>query len=251
MNICITGASSGIGAALAYELARDGHSIWGVSRDPGSFADIKKKFPNGKFFFTAVDVSSREAVLNLSKEMKNSGFLPDSIFLCAGILRNDLEGGFRREISDITMGVNFFGVLNFVDVFLQDFLDRSKGQFVAMSSTTAIRPTNGGISYPASKAALSVAFKAFDYNYRPKGIIFSTVYVGLVATDLLGRHGGLFVSTPEKVAKSLKKVLMTKKSVYYMSSMVRILFCFPPIIGDSIFVKASNLIKKFSNKKNI
>src|SRR3989344_7797859 len=178
MNICITGASSGIGVALAFQLANDGHFVWGVAREAGLFEDLKKKFPNSKLFFTAVDVSSRDEVLALSVKMKNSGFFPDSIFLCAGILKDDLNGGFKREISDITMGVNFFGVLNFVDAFLPEFLNRGAGQFVALSSTTVIRPTNGGVSYPASKAALSSAFKVFDLNYRPKGVAFSTVYTG-------------------------------------------------------------------------
>jgi NADP-dependent 3-hydroxy acid dehydrogenase YdfG len=250
MNVCITGASSGIGRALVFQLLLSGHKVWGVAKDREALSALKKELPTGSDFnFSVADVGSIESVRLVRREMFSAGFYPEIIYLGAGILLPDTENGFNRRNFDLVNVVNFSGAINFVEVFLPEFLSSRSGGFVAFSSTTALRPTNGGAAYPASKAALAVAFRVFDRIYRPAGVFFSNAYIGPVETAILPGRKGFLATSPAKAAKRLASVLKTKKSVYFIPRLISLLWWFPPILPDRFFCWLGGIIKKINGDK--
>src|SRR3989344_2725493 len=215
MNICVTGASSGIGREIVKQLVKNGHAVWGVARRENLLKDLKKELGD-LFFYTACDVNNQNEVLGVYQEMKKGGFSPENIILAAGAFLNDINPELNYEIFKKTMGINLYGALNFVDIFLPQFLQKSSGQFIAISSTTALKPSLRGIGYPASKAALGIAFRGLDLAYRKKKVIFSTIYLGPVATEMWNAKKSFLVESKEKIAYRIIKAIKTKKSAYYI-----------------------------------
>ncbi len=215
MKICITGASSGIGQELVKQLIKDGHSVWGVARRENLLNGLKKELGDS-FLYTACDVSKQNEIQKISQEMAEKSFSPEIIVIAAGDFLNDIQPDFNYEIFKKAMDVNLYGALNLVSAFLPEFIRQNSGQFIAISSITALKPSLRGIGYPAGKSAMGIAFRGLDLAYREKGVIFSTIYLGPVATEMWNAKKSFAVADKKQIASAIKKVMKTKKSVYYI-----------------------------------
>ena len=215
MKICITGASSGIGQELAKQLIKDRHSVWGVARRENLLNDLKKELGDS-FFYTACDISIPNEVLKISQDMEKKAFSPEVIILAAGAFLNDINPKLDYGIFKKTMDINLYGAMNFVNVFLPKFIKKNSGQFIAISSITALKPSLRGIGYPASKAALGIAFRGLDLAYRKKNIVFSTIYLGPVATEMWNAKKSFVVADKEQIASAIKKIIKTRRPIYYI-----------------------------------
>ena len=184
MKVFITGVSSGIGRELAKELVCQGHSVWGMARRSQYLEELKKELGSGPFFYSVGDVSLASDVESIAKELYRSNFLPDIVVLNAGVFLEDFAGQFDYEVYQRSFSVNLFGAINFVNKFADEFVKRGRGQFIAVSSTSAFRPDSLSAGYSASKAALAMTFRSFNLRYQKDGIIFKTVFLGPVATAM-------------------------------------------------------------------
>src|SRR3989338_2428992 len=197
MKILITGTSRGIGKATAEQLRLCDHEvreIWGQQE---------------------CDVGNREAVRLYCQKLKQGGFMPDAVILNAGIFPTDVNETFHRDIFDKTFAVNLGGAINLIEEFLPDMLKVGQGHFVGIASTAAFRPNLRAISYPATKIALALALRGFDLHYRDKGVAFSAVYLGPIATNMFEGKKSALVPKAEDVAKMLAGLLESKKPVVY------------------------------------
>lgn len=158
MNIFITGTSSGIGYGLALHYLKEGHQVYGVSRNESQKLN---KFEN--FHFVAQDLTDYHyARINLSNFLKNIEQI-DLLILNAGIL-NDIKDMSETSVEELqkVMEVNVFGnkvaldaVLSMADV----------KQVVAMSTKAAIRGNRGWNAYPISKAAFKMMIGMYAHEY--------------------------------------------------------------------------------------
>lgn len=217
MIICVTGASSGIGRELVKQLIEDGHTVWGIARRENLLEELKKELgPDSQFFYSVCDVGVQDEVFRVAREMEQREFSFHVVILAAGVFLNDIATGLDYELSKNMINVNLYGALNFVNVFLPKFIKQGSGQFIALSSTTALKPSLRGIGYPAGKAALGIAFRGLDLAYRKRNIIFSTIYLGPVATGMWNAKKSFAVADKDHIATAIKRVLKTKKPVYYI-----------------------------------
>jgi short-subunit dehydrogenase len=238
MNICITGASSGIGEALTIHLLEKGNVVWGIARRKEMLENIKRKYPK-KFFFDVCNVEKTSEVLKTKKKMEKNNFFPDVIILGAGIALNDLIPSYNYDLYKKIFSINLFGAVNFIDIFLPDFLKKGKGHFIALSSVSAFRPILRGIAYPASKSALSLTFRGFDLAYKKRNIFFSNIYLGPVKTAMWDGKESFLVSNPKKIAESISKVIKTKKSTIFIPFFSTFLFRIGRLIPDKIYTALS------------
>lgn len=243
----ITGVSSGIGRALAKRLIDEGNLVWGVARRQSLLEDLKKELKSEDFFYSVMDISKGQSWEGLVGQMKKAGFVPDKIIFNAAVNKNDLAGdleiGLTREMFDI----NFFGALEGIETLLK-FVNM-KAEFMAISSTSALKGSGvEGMGYPASKAALSVAFESLYQKFKNK-YVFKTVYFGPVNSGMVPfRQKTFFMLSEEQAVGKIMQAAEGKKVVYYypwiLFFILKVIKLFPSRVYFYFLDKIENFHKK-------
>lgn len=249
MKVFITGVSSGIGRELARTLTKNGNEVWGIARREGELSSLKSEIRSDKFFYSVCDVASGNDIRRVAKELNYKNFLPEAVILNAAWQNEDLVPTYNHETFEKVFRVNVFGALAWVEVFIEKFLKRGYGQFIAISSMSAFRPDRLRASYPASKSALTMAFRSFRLHYHTKNIFFKTVFLGPVATSMSLHVKKFFVASPQKAARAIANVINGKKSNYYFPYLVTFIFRLMLFLPDRFFVVISKMLMRKSLKK--
>jgi len=180
----ITGASSGIGAALAQRLARRGDHVILVARRLRLLQEVAAEIAKaGGSSETAVcDVTIGEAARAcVDQALRRHGRI-DRLILNAG-------GGSRTPPEQLTTAdmrasfdLNLFGVVNFIEAALPALLQQGGGQIVAIGSIAGFRGLPHAASYGAAKAALMNYIESLRIDLAPKGIAVTLAAPGFVVT---------------------------------------------------------------------
>ncbi|HSW14441.1 MAG TPA: SDR family NAD(P)-dependent oxidoreductase, partial [Solimonas sp.] len=153
----ITGASAGIGLALAEEFARNGHPLLLVSRSAGKLAELAGHFEQRHGVacdWIAADLQQPEAPQELFEAVQQRGLQVDILVNNAGVL---WEGPFAETALDKHLGllqVNIAAPTALTHLFLQPMLQRRRGRVLNIASTSSFNPVPSLASYAASKAYL-------------------------------------------------------------------------------------------------
>lgn len=186
-SVLITGASSGIGAALALHYAAPGVTLFFSGRDPVRLEDVAQscRALGAQAQGTVLDVTDREAMKNWVAAADLAAPL-DLVVANAGISAG--MGGMRtgenpdqvRRIFD----VNLYGVLNTVDPALARMAERGRGQIAVISSLAAFRGWPGAPAYAASKAAVRSYGEGLGGAVASHGVQISVVCPGFVESRM-------------------------------------------------------------------
>lgn len=194
----ITGASSGMGAAMARLLCDRGQTVYGLARRVEVLNETAKRYD--RFFAFACDVTRYEDVKAVCAQLPQ---VPDVAILNSGIGDFDPPEAINLAVHQRTFATNYFGVLHVMNELYPRMAQRGSGKFVAMSSLAANRGLPGAAAYCASKAAVSVLMESFRVTYgRKSGIEFLVVHPGFVATPMTAKNKDkmLFLWSAEKAA---------------------------------------------------
>jgi NAD(P)-dependent dehydrogenase (short-subunit alcohol dehydrogenase family) len=184
-QILITGASRGIGLALAQEYAARDWRVLAACREPSGAAALHaltETRPNVTIH--AMDVSAHDSVDRLATELKGQAI--DVVCNNAGI------GGGKSGIGEIDFGhwrrvleVNLFGAIKVSEAFLPNVEAGAEKKIVAISSSLgSISATRGGnYAYRTSKAALNMAVRSLAMDLKERGVIAAVLSPGIVDTD--------------------------------------------------------------------
>ncbi|CAK0739599.1 Uncharacterized oxidoreductase MXAN_5909 [uncultured Gammaproteobacteria bacterium] len=199
-HILITGASSGLGAALAQVYARRGVGLALTGRDEQRLAAVAAHCrAAGSAVNTAVlDVCDRESLAAWIKATDDARPL-DLVIANAGISaktgrgQGDEGGGssFGLESLELTrriLATNLDGVLNTLEPVLPLMRQRRRGQVALMSSLVAFRGLPGFAAYCASKAAVKVYGEALRCELLGRGVKVSVICPGFVRTPMTDRN---------------------------------------------------------------
>ena len=189
-HVIITGASVGIGAALARSLARAGYSVGLVARRQELLEALTAELGQGgaKAAWAVADVadeaSMRAAFASLEEELG-----PCEVMIAnAGILSFQRPETFDTEVAVNILRVNVEGAINAAAVALPGMLARGRGQLVVLSSSAALRALPGWHAYAASKSAVSSFFRSLAFDLADKGVSVLVVQPGFVATDMTANN---------------------------------------------------------------
>ena len=173
--ILVTGASSGIGAAIGARLARDGHRVFGTARHaPGTAPDRVTLVP--------LDVRSDESVRACVDGVLSSAGRLDVLVNNAGYL---LAGAIEEatiEQAQAEFDTNFFGIVRMVKAVLPTMRKQRRGLIVNMSSLAGIVPFPFWGFYNASKFAVEGYSESLRYELKPFGINVAMVEPGAIKT---------------------------------------------------------------------
>ena len=189
-HVVITGASSGIGAALARELGRRGHSVGLLARRAEKLDELAESMrAEGAQVATAsADVTDRQALLLGIRTLE------EALGPCEILVANAGIGGrldptkWDAQPNRKVFEVNYFGAMNAVEVVIGGMLERRSGQLVVISSVAATRGLPPAGPYSASKAAISTMWEALRVQLAPHGVSCLTVHPGFVKTPLTDKN---------------------------------------------------------------
>ena len=185
--VFLTGASSGIGEALAIEMAKRGAITGLIARR----ADLLEKLAEncgrsgGQARCFAVDVVNAADVANAAEKLRNEFGKIDILIANAGIGGNDdSTKRFEAEAVARVVNTNLIGAVNAVAAVLPDMLVRKSGHLVAVSSLASYRGLPKSAAYCASKAGMSAYFESVRLDVQNAGVDVTIINPGFIKTPL-------------------------------------------------------------------
>ena len=185
--VLLTGASSGIGEALALELANRGAILGLIARREKFLREISSKIESsgGKVKYFPCDVTDKEAVFDAADSLRKEFGKIDIMIANAGI------GGNNRKTRSLqpdavanVINVNLLGAVNSVSAVLRQMLKRKSGQLVAISSLAGFRGLPRSAAYSASKAGMTAFFESVRLDVQHKGVDVTIIQPGFIRTPL-------------------------------------------------------------------
>lgn len=184
----VTGASRGIGRAVAQALAADGLSVACAYRNDDAAAKETVSLiesAGGTAAAFRADVTEDTDVEELFRQVREWGEAPLVVVNNAGISTDGLAVTYSRADLDRTLAVNLTGAFLCAQAALRDMLRARWGRIVNVSSAAALRGNAGQAAYSASKAGLLGLTKSLAREVGRKGITVNAVCPGLVETDMI------------------------------------------------------------------
>ncbi|MFN2497572.1 MAG: SDR family NAD(P)-dependent oxidoreductase [Pyrinomonadaceae bacterium] len=245
--VMITGASSGIGGALAIELAQRGAKLGLVARRADALTEIADRATGfgSQALVLSADVRDAASLRRAAERLASVLGPADLLIANAGIgPTRDAVGIDAAEVSEV-INVNVVGAVNSVAAVLPQMLARGQGHLVAISSLAAYRGLPKSAAYCASKAALSAFFESLRLDLEPKGIAVTIIHPGFIKTPLTaGREAQMpfLMELDDAVQKIVRAIEKRKKSYAFpwqLATIVRAGMIMPIWMYDRISRKNS------------
>lgn len=242
-SVIITGASSGIGKALAKEFASRGYNLGLVARREAVLAEIKAEFESEyqvKVEIASLDVSDTDAIYPVFEDLRKRLSQVDIVIANAGITGVNKTGAGDFEIDKKVIQTNVIGAMATVDAAAKIFRQQKYGHIVGISSVSAFIGIPGSAAYSASKAALTNYLQAVGVELQKHHIKVTAVHPGFVKTDIAPNMEKYpFVIEADKAAKEIANgILKGKKSIIVPNLPWSIIRRVLPLVPGSIMEKA-------------
>ncbi len=182
-HVAITGASSGIGEALAREYLNHGAAVTLVARRKEELDRIARSAP-GKSYVHAADLSDLAHCADWLAPAQAALGPVDVLINNAGVQVVGPTSGMDLNRLDALLRVDLQAPLHLLHAVLPDMLKRNAGTIVNISSMAALAPTPGMTWYNAAKAGLAAASESLRGELLRTGVKIITVYPGPVSTPM-------------------------------------------------------------------
>ena len=202
----VTGASRGIGRAIALRLARDGRHVVLVSRSAGPLAEVKSQIEDagGEASLCAVDVGDRAALASAIEGIIKDRARLDILINNAGITRDNLVLRMSDEEWDEVIGVNLTSAFVAIRAAARAMMKQRFGRIVNIASTSGLVGNAGQANYAAAKAGLVGLSKTIARELGGKGITCNVIAPGFIQTDMTA-------NLPEDVTNAVKGAMAIKR----------------------------------------
>ncbi len=210
--IWITGASSGIGKALAIKFAEKGWIVAASARRENLLEDLNKF--NQNIYSFPLDVTEIEnCKLVANKIIDKFGGIDICVF---GTGMHDPKSEKRFNLNKIReiMEVNYFGTMNSINSIYEYFSEKKNGQISIISSVAGYRGLPAAGAYCASKAALTSYAESLNFDMQMKNVKVSLISPGFIKTPMTDQNDFPMpmIKSPEFAANEIFKGLTEKKS---------------------------------------
>ena len=212
-KIWITGASSGIGKALAIKFSNEGWQVAASARRENLLDDLNKLNPNIHAF--VLDVKDEKSVRNVFQNILQKFETLDICVFATGIHDPEAEKKLSSEKIREIMETNFFGTLNCIMAVNSFFREKKDGHIAIVSSVAGYRGLPAASGYCASKAALTSLAESLYFDFKRKNVKVSLISPGFIKTPMTDKNTFPMpmIKSPEYAAEKIF-IGLTKKSSF-------------------------------------
>ncbi len=243
-HILITGASSGIGKALALFYAQKGVTLFLCGQNTERLIDVAQRCreKRAEVFAEKIDVTDAGAVENWINRCDKIAAL-DLVVANAGISAGPGKTGESSEMTRKIFAVNVNGVLNTVLPALEKMSPRNKGQIAVLSSLAGYRGLPSAPAYSGSKNAVRAWGEALRGYMKPYGIQVNVICPGFVISGITQKNKFPmpFLMSADKAALIIAEGLSKNKGRItfppLLAFAVWLISCLPACLADFILTK--------------
>jgi short-subunit dehydrogenase len=244
LRVVITGASSGIGEALAREYARRGAILGLIARRSDALHALQKQLPCTSSIY-AVDVRDANAMVSAAREFMSSYGGADVVIANAGV-----SAGTRTEhaedhcVFQEILDTNLMGMVNTFAPFIPRMRSSATGTLVGMASVAGFRGLPGSAAYCASKAGAIAYLESLRVELRSSGLAVVTISPGYIATSMTRNnpyHMPFLLAADRAARHMVRSIERRKRHVvipWQMALVGAVLKVLPGPLYDVLFEKA-------------
>ena len=214
MKVFLTGASSGIGEALARRYAARGATLGVVARR-GDFLEKLKSSLGTPVETFACDVRDAQAMRAAGAAFMQRHGVPDLVIGNAGVSYGNITTAEKDvEVFREILEINVIGLVNTFHPFAAAMRQARAGTLAGIASVAGFRGLPGATAYSASKAAAISYLEGLRVEMRPKGVRVVTVCPGFIATPMTAKnpYPMPFIIEADDAARRIMRVLDSSKS---------------------------------------
>ena len=231
-NAIVVGASSGIGRALAHELAADGYRLGLAARRVERLEVLGRELPT-KSYVARIDVAEPEEAMDRLRRLIDAMGEVDLAVISSGVgfLNRDLEWGPERD----TVDVNVRGFAAMANVALEHFDERGTGHLVGVSSVAHRFGNPGGPAYNASKAFVSNYLEGLRYRAElgEGDVTITTIEPGFVDTEMAIGDDLFWMASPETAAAQIARAIRRERKHAYVTRRWRLVARLIDLLPDA------------------
>jgi short-subunit dehydrogenase len=226
-RILITGASAGIGAALAEAYAAPGITLGLLARRSDRLESLAQKLGSTgcRTILLTADVSDTEQTRAATERFRKEAGGVDLAIANAGLSKSDrlLEGDPAAGVEIIR--INVMGVLNTLIPLVPAMVEQGSGHLVTIGSVAGFRGLPGKGAYCASKAAVKTLMDAYRPVLQRRGICVTTICPGFVETELTAknRYAMPFLMPAARAAHLIQRAIARGKATYVFPWQMRLI----------------------------
>jgi len=243
-SVFITGASAGLGAALARCYAGAGANVGLFARRPKALADVAASLPPDRRAVYSGDVRDADALASAAADFIARFGAPDAVIANAGVSQ-----GVLTEMSDLPafraiLDTNVLGIVNTFAPFAGSMRTARHGALVGIASIAGFRGLPGSGAYSASKAAAIAYLESLRIEERDTGVAVLTVCPGYIATEMTARnpYPMPFLLGADEAARRIVRAIERRQKFYVlpwpMALAGSVLRMMPRSVYDALFFRA-------------
>jgi short-subunit dehydrogenase len=243
-KVFITGASSGIGSALARHYAALGATLGLAARRDEPMRELADSLTTPVSIY-ALDVTDCTALATAAQDFIAHHGVPDIVIANAGV-STGTRGDLAADVAVLShiMHTNVVGLATTLQAFVAPMRERSSGVLVGIASVAGFRGLAGAGAYCASKSAAITWLEALRLELRGSGVDVVTICPGYVATPLTAanRHPMPFLLQAPEAARLIASAIRARKRLAVIPWQMRLVFFvlrrMPSWLYDRLFAHA-------------
>jgi len=184
--VLVTGASRGIGQAIALTLGNAGATVIGTATSEKGAEAISKKFAKNKITGQGMilNVTDDNNIAELMKNINEKFGTVDILINNAGITRDNILIRMKQEEWDEIIDTNLASVFKMSKVVLRGMMKKKAGRIISITSVVGAMGNSGQANYAAAKAGIMGFTKSLAREVGSRGITVNTVAPGFIQTDM-------------------------------------------------------------------
>ncbi|HEX3147433.1 MAG TPA: SDR family NAD(P)-dependent oxidoreductase [Gemmataceae bacterium] len=241
--VCVTGASSGLGHAMALEFARRGAVVGVLARREDRLRQLCEQIRSsgGRAEFAVADASDRTATHAALTSLTERLGPCDVMVANAGVGVSNTATDLNVSGAEMLIRTNLLGPMYAFEAVLPGMLAKGSGHLVGVSSIAAFKGLPTAAAYCASKSGLSAYLESLRISMRGKNIDVTTICPGFVFTEMTAKNDQmLWPMSAETAARKMVRAIERRRKVYAFPKRMRALIWLTKWAPDWVMARTVN-----------